>query len=134
MANSLYAKFKQALLDKKIDMNTDAIHVTATSSGYSPNLTTDEFLDDISGGDVVADFGPLTSPTITAGVFDADDFTFPTVTGSQITRLVIYQNTGTPSTSYLIGVIDTASNLPKTPDGTDIDIVWDNGGNKIFHL
>lgn len=134
MANALYGKFKQALLNKEVDLNSDNLGVVAVASGYTPNLASDDFLDDISGGDIVATFSPLLSPTILLGVFDAADFTFPTVTGSQIVRLVIFHDTGTPSTSHLIGVIDTAANLPKTPDGTDIDIVWDNGANKIFKL
>jgi hypothetical protein len=34
----------------------------------------------------------------------------------------------------LIAYIDTATGLPVTPGGGDIDITWDNGSNKIFKL
>jgi len=34
----------------------------------------------------------------------------------------------------LIAFIDTATNLPVTPNGGDIIVAWDNGANKIFKL
>lgn len=134
MANAMYAKGREKFLGGDIDWDADDIKVVAVTSGYVRDLAADEFLDAISGGDIVATSGNLGSKTKTNGVADAADFTYPTVTGSPITQLVIYKDTGSAATSPLIGNIDTASNLPKTPDGTDIDVVWDNGANKIFKL
>lgn len=134
MANALYAKAREKFLNGDIDWDSDDIKVAACSVGYVRDLAVDEFIDDISGGDVVATSSNLTGKTKTNGIADADNITYPTVSGSAITQLVIYKDTGTPSTSPLIGNIDSASNLPKTPDGTDIDVVWDNGSNKIFKL
>jgi hypothetical protein len=38
------------------------------------------------------------------------------------------------SSSPLICIFDTATNLPVTPNGGDITIQFDNGTNKIFKL
>jgi len=134
VANSLYDLGREKFLNGDIDWSAHDIKVAAVDVSYVRNLATDEFLDDIAGGDIVATSGNLSGKTSVAGVSDADDFTYPTVTGNQITQLVLYRDTGVAATSPLIGNIDTATNLPKTPDGTDIDIVWDNGANKIFKL
>jgi hypothetical protein len=56
------------------------------------------------------------------------------VTGDQSEALVIYKDTGMASTSPLIAYIDTATGLPYTPSGGNIDVAWDNGSNKIFKL
>lgn len=135
MPNALYDKGREKFLTGAINWASDNIKVAAVKAGYVRNLATDEFLSVIAGADIVATSGNLTGKTTTAGVADAADFTYPTVAaGPAITQLVIYKDTGVAATSPLIGNIDTATNLPKTPDGTNIDVVWDNGANKIFKL
>lgn len=68
------------------------------------------------------------------GVCDAQDVTFPTVTGDQCEALVLWKDTGDEGTSPLIAYITDATGLPVTPNGGDIDITWDNTANKIFKL
>jgi ApbE superfamily uncharacterized protein (UPF0280 family) len=82
----------------------------------------------------VATSAALTGKSSTAGVADASNTTFPAVSGPQITQFVIYQHTGTESTSRLIAYFNSATNLPITPNGGDITIQWDDGANKIFKL
>lgn len=76
----------------------------------------------------------FTTKTTAAGVADADDITFTSVSGATVEALVIYQDTGTGTTSRLIAYIDTATGLPATPTGGDISVTWDSGSNKIFKL
>ena len=102
------------------------------SASYTPDTAADQFLSDLSG--VVATSGNLTSKTTTDGVADAADVTFSSVTGNQSEYIVVYQDTGTPSTSRLIALVDTATGLPVTPNGGDIVVQWDSGANKIFKL
>ena len=104
------------------------------STTYTPSINTDEFLSDVPGGAVVATSGNLASKTNVLGTVDAADVTVTAVSGSQISYVVIYKDTGTGSTSPLILLIDTATNLPVTPNGGDITVQWDNGSNKIFTL
>jgi len=135
MANALYDKGREGFLDGSIDWDTDDIRVILIDTDdYSVNLATDDNLDDIPTAARVATSGALTGKTVTDGVADADDVVFCSVSGDQSEALVIYQHTGTESTSRLIAYIDTATGLPVTPNGGDITVQWDNGSNKIFKL
>lgn len=136
MANALYDAGRAAFLGADIDWLVDNIKVSLVR-GYTANTATHDFLDDVTGagGTLVATSANLSSKTATAGVADAADVTYSLVTaGAACQHLVIYRDTGTPSTSALIGVIDTATGLPVTPNGGDITVQWDNGANKIFKL
>lgn len=134
MASALYDKAREAFLGADIDWLADNIKVSLVrASAYTPNLATHDFFDDIPA--VVATSANLGSKTATAGVADAADVTFTTVAaGAAIDYIVIWKDTGTPATSPLIALIDTATGLPVTPNGGDIIVQWDNGANKIFKL
>lgn len=133
MANGLYANAKQLFLQADIDWAADDIKcVLVDTATYTVNLSTDNYLDDISAGERVATSGNLASKTTTGGVADAADVTFSAVTGDQSEALVIYKDTGVESTSALIAYIDTATGLPVTPNGGDITVQWNASG--IFAL
>ena len=135
MANSLYDKGRQKFLDADIDWSADTIKAVLVDTGaYSVNISTHEFLSDIAGGARIATTSAFTSKTSTAGVADADDPSFGNVSGVQSEAIVIYKDTGSAATSPLIAYIDTATGLPVTPNGGVINIVFDNGSNKIFKL
>ena len=135
MANALYAKGKENLLKADIDMLVDDIRVQLVDlADYTLDLATHDALNDVAAGARVGAATALANKTVTDGVFDADDTTIATVTGDQSEALVIYKHTGVESTSLLIAYIDTATGLPITPGGGNIDVVWDNGANKIFKL
>lgn len=136
MANALYDKGREGFLDGSIDWDTDTIKVALVDTGnYTVNLSTHDFYDDVNQSSaVVGTPQTLGSKTVTAGVADAADVTFSTVTGASVEALVIYKSTGSDATSRLIAYIDTGTGLPVTPNGGDIIVVWDNGANKIFKL
>ncbi len=135
MANALYDKGRQKFLEGSIDWLTDTIKcVLVDVQDYSVNLGSHEFLSDVPSGARVATSIALTTKTSTAGVAEADDVTFTTVTGDQSEALIIYKDTGSAATSPLIAYIDTATGLPITPSGGDITVVWSSGSNKIFKL
>ncbi len=135
MANALYDLGRESFLKGEISWNTNNIKAVLVDTGlYTPNLVTDQFLSSIAAGARVATSANLTGKTTAAGVADADDVTFTAVTGASIEAVVLYQDTGSPATSRLIGYIDTATGLPVTPSGGDITVVWDSGANRIFKL
>ena len=135
MANALYGLGRQAFLDGDIDWAANDIRVILVDAAdYTVAIDTHDFLDDVPVAARVATSGAFTSKTSTLGVADAADVTLTSVTGDQSEALVIYQHTGTESTSRLIAYIDTATGLPITPNGGNITIAWDNGANKIFKL
>lgn len=134
MANALYDKGREAFLSADISWDADTIKVALVDTSlYTVNLATHDFYDDVSAA-VVGTPQTLGTKTITAGVADAADVTFTAVSGASCEAIVIYKDTGVAATSPLIAYIDTATNLPVTPNGGDIGITWDNGANKIFKL
>lgn len=136
MANFLYDKGRQGFLDGSIDWDTDDVRATLVR-GYTPNQSTHDMLDDVTGagGTLVSTTSALGTKTVTDGVADAADPTLSAVTaGAACNHIVIYKHTGTASTSRLIACIDTATGLPVTPNGGDIVIQFDSGANKIFKL
>ena|SRR5690349_8250115 len=135
MANALYDLARQAFLDGDLDWTANNIKVYLIDTGaYTVNLATDQFANIIAGGAKIATSGNLANKTVTAGVADADDITFTSVSGASCEALVIWQDTGNQATSRLIAYIDTATGLPVTPNGNNIDVIWDSGANKIFKL
>lgn len=134
MTNSFYATGLNAFLLGDIDWVADDIRaILVDAADYTVNLTTHDFLNDIPAGARVATVA-LTGKSASAGVADADDLTFTSVTGDVSEALVLYKHTGTESTSQLISYIDTATGLPATPNGNNIVVTWDGGVNKIFRL
>lgn len=133
MANALYDKARQRLLESGINWNSDTIKVLLVDTGaYSVNLSAHEFLSDLSVSARIAGPVTLTSKATTGGAADGADVTFTSVSGATIEAIIIYKDTGTEGTSPLIAFIDTATGLPITPNGGDIIVTWDNGPNKIF--
>lgn len=133
MANALYDLGREGFLDGSIDWDTDIIKAALVDAAvYTPNLATDKFLSAIPS--VVATSAALTGKTVTGGVADADDVTWTAVTGATSEYVVLYKDTGSPSTSRLIALIDTATGLPVTPNGGSINVAWSSGSNKIFKL
>lgn len=134
MANVLYPKGKEAFLNADIDMASDTIKIALVrvSGGYTYSSAHD-FWDDVSAH-VVGTPQTLGSKTLTNGVFDAADPTFTAVSGAVVGALVIYKDTGSAATSPLIAYIDSATGLPVTPNGGDINIVFDAGSDRVFSL
>lgn len=134
MANALYDKGREAFLDGNADWDTNDIRLVFTDHGAdTPNVSTDDNLDDISAG-TIGTSGAFAGKTVTNGVADADDVTVTSVSGAAFESVNIYKHTGTASTSRLLVYIDTATGLPLTPNGGDVTVAWDNGSNKIFKL
>lgn len=133
MANALYPKWKEQLLQFTANNNLSAgtVKVALVTSGYTYSAT-HQFYSSVSAS-VVGTPQTIGSKTFTNGVFDGADVTFSAVTGSQVTRLVIYIDTGSAATSPLVAYLDTGvTNLPVTPNGGDIAITWNASG--IFAL
>lgn len=134
MANALYSKGKEHILNGDIDVDNDMLKVVLVSSGYAPKLTTHETIEDVSPFRVGTD-RTLAGVTKALGVVDADDVTWPSVApGSTCSKVVIYKDSGVPATSYLIALFDTITNFPVVTNGGDITVQWDNGSYKIFSL
>jgi hypothetical protein len=135
MASALYPKAKKKFLDKAIAMTTDDIQCAMVTSSYVYS-TAHEFW---SSANTYVVGTPTSlagkSTTVEDATFDANDVTFTAVSGSQVTALILFFNTGTAGTSPLIAYIDSAaSGLPVTPNGGNITVSWQATSPYIFKL
>ena len=133
MANSMYGLGREAFLVGSIDALTDTLALAMFTTAYTPNLTTDQFYSTpVASSGLVGSKVSLTSVTGALGTLSAGNVTFTSVSGSTASYLVLFKDTGTNSTSPLIGLIDTASGLPVTPNGGNITVAW--SGGQVFTL
>lgn len=146
MANALYDLARQSFLSQSpsIDMDTDTIklHLIDTGAPYTVNLATHQYMNTntVAAAAKIGAAQTLGTKTVTAGVFDAADSLFPTISGASIEALIGWKDGGgggtgvSSTTDPLIWYVDTATGLPVTPNGGDINVVYDSGTNRIFKL
>lgn len=135
MSNGIFGLGREGFLGGDIDWDADTIKAVAVDTAlYTVAIDTDQFLSDIAAGARIATSAALSSKTKTLGVANAANVVYSAVSGASIEAIVIYQDTGVEATSRLIAYIDTATGLPVTPNGGDINLNWDTGVDKIFKL
>lgn len=130
MANAVYPKFKEALLQASANSAlTGTLKVALIDAADYTYSASHQFWSDVAGAAVVGTPQTLTSKTYVGGVLDADDATIPSVTGDQSEALILYLDTGSAATSRLVAYMDTGiTGLPVTPNGGDINIGWNASG------
>lgn len=145
MANALFDKARESFLSQNpaLDFDTDTLKATLIdTANYTVNLSTHQYMNTntVPASAKVGSPQTLGSKTVAAGVADAGDLVFPTVSGASVEAIIIWKDGGGGGTSasgttdLLIAYIDTATGLAVTPNGGDINVNWDNGANKIFKL
>ena len=138
MANTIYTSFLNGILGShatRVDLDADNIVLALVDNAGADGapVDTDDFWDDQDGSLIDSLSGNLATKTIgtlAVGVFDAGDLApaFTTVSGATVESLVMLKNTGTPSTSDLICWWDTATGLPLTPNGGDVNVTFNGSG------
>ena len=136
MASKLYGNFLLKALNKEVDFDSDTIKVALLSSSYTPDQDAHDYFNDVStyevsGTGYTAGGATLASKTATYDsstnviVLDAADVTW---SASTITAryAVVYDSTGTASTSALIGYVDFGSDQSST--NGNFTITWDSTG------
>lgn len=133
MANAIYPKYKEAILQSAANSNLSSgtVKVALVDTGTYTYSAAHEFVSSLSG--TVGTAQTIGTKTLTNGVFDGDNVTYTAVSGASVEALVIYIDTGVAGTSRLVAYIDTSvTGLPVTPNGGDISITWNASG--IFAL
>ncbi len=135
MADLIYNSFKQKIMDGSIDLDTDTIKLALVTATYAPNQDTHEdFADvtnEISGTGYTAGGQALTTKAVTKdttddeGVFDADNVVWGTSTLTARAG-ILYKDTGTPGTSWLICYFDFVSD--QSSSGDDFTVAFDAEG------
>lgn len=135
MANVIFNDLKESLLRARINFASDTIKVMLTTSSYTPDQDAHDMIDDVTnevtgtgytaGGATLANKSVTQDNTNNLAYFDADDVVW---SSSTITAryAVIYKDTGTPSTSNLIAVIDFGSD--QISSSGNFTIQWSANG------
>lgn len=139
MANALYPKWKEALLQNLADCDLDGSGTTGVYAAlvdlgtYTYNAA-HQFYSDLGASVVGTDQEIGATKSYTNGVFDGADCTFPNVSGNTAEAIVIYRkNAGANTTWRLVAFLDTGvTGLPVTPNGGNIITSWNASG--IFAL
>ena len=139
MANGLFAAYRTKVLGAGLDLSGLTINAMfLDNADDTAVLATDDFMDDIaSAARVPAEasapaLASKTLGTVAAGVFDAADTVFTSLSGDQVEYLVVYEDSGAAATSDLIAMWDTATGIPLTPNGGNVTVVWSASGIFTF--
>lgn len=144
MANALFTAYRNNILGDgtftNVQLDADTIQAFFVDhADDTPVPATDQDVADIASAAQVPAFASAptlttkTIGTVAAGVFDADDLVFTSLTGDQVESLVIFKDTGTDTTSILIAFFDTfSSGMPLTPNGGNVTVQWNASG--IFQV
>ena len=127
MASVVYPKFKEELLKGTHDLNSSAVRAVLIDTGTYTYDAAHNAYDDLSGV-VGTESGAFTTKTFTDGTFDSDNITFSSVSGNTAEAIVLFIDSGTPATDYLIAYIDSGTGLPVTPNGGDINVTVNASG------
>ena len=102
---------------------------------YTPDLVNHDTLDEVTEDALIAE-RVLIGKTLDGTTFRADNPVFTNIpTGTpDVGAFLVFLETGDLNTSLLLYFDEDATNLPVTPDGTDITIPWDLGVNGIFKM
>lgn len=133
MANKWYPLGLSHFAKGDIAFLTDTIKIALIKTAYT-FATTDEFVTDL-GANIVFRSSALGTKTVgSGGVLNAASPTLTAVSGSTVSYVVLYKDTGVDATSELLVYWDTATGLPLTPNGGDVTVNFDTGPNKIAAL
>jgi hypothetical protein len=114
--NALVGQFSSTAA-RRVDWDADTIMCSLHQNTFSPNVDTQDFWDDVSATELAATGGYTTkgvalttiAPAYTAGsnttVLDANDAVWNSATFSAY-YAIIWKDTGTASTSPLLGYVD----------------------------
>lgn len=132
-STKVYGNFPLKAANKEVDWDSDTIKVALCTSSYSPNQNTHIYFSDITneitGTGYTAGGATLGSKTIAESslvtTFDAADTSW---TSSTLTAryAIIYESTGTSSTSTLIAYVDFGADQSSS-SGT-FTIQWNASG------
>lgn len=134
MASAVYPTGIIAIMQADITGGLDGATLRAVliDTGVYTYSAAHNAYDDLSGI-VATETGALANKTIGVvgtGVLDADNATVTAATGNSAEAVVVFYDSGTPSTDLLLSYNELSAAV--TPNGGDITLSWAAGG--IFSL
>ena len=136
MANFIYNKAKQAILNGEFDFSTNSFRVLFTTNLYTPNQNVHEFVSDIGSSGIAVRVPTLNNISNNLGVVDADDITFSLPANTSIVAMVFYQLGVSDADSRLLFYVDTSEGLPYpgSSEEVTVTIAWNNSSTKILSI
>lgn len=133
MRNNLFKNAVELFKSGKLDWVKDEFCVALLSKDYVPDFKTDTLLSDVPDEAFITTWVSLENKETIDGKTTANDVFFCNVSGDKlIEAILIYTTPEDASSPLLVGHISKAVGLPITPNGGDIFINWQIGGNRIF--
>lgn len=137
MANAIATAFLNGVLGAhatRVVLSTDTFKLAMIDHGVATPLPASHaFYSSFNAGLIGALSGALATKTVGVvgiGVFDAADFApaFSAVSGASVESLCLIKDTGVVGTSDFICYWDTATGLPLTPNGGDVNVTFNVSG------
>jgi hypothetical protein len=120
----LYDKGRQKFAEGAIPWLSATIKaIIIDVDDYVVNLATHEWLSDIPAAARISTSAALSAKTTTNGVCGCGNITFSSVSGDPSEAMVVFMDTGTPTTSPLIQYTTAATGLPVYPSGGNVVVV-----------
>lgn len=138
MASGWYEYGKAEVARNNLDWETADIRIATVTSGYTPNFGTHQDMADVTNI-VSQSAASLGGKTVSDnGIFDSTDdpHTHASVAGGSTINAIIFYlyAAGVAANQTLLFYVDQGTGFPFTTNGSDIDITFDNGTNKITKL
>lgn len=121
--------------NKEIDLDTDTVKVMLCTSSYTPDQDTHDYVDDVTnevsatgytaGGATLSNKAVNYTGETNVFKFDADDVAWTAAITARYA--VVYVDTGTASTSPLLGYVDFGQD-ETSGSGQTFTIVWASSG------
>lgn len=141
MANAIFTAFVKGILNAEYDLDTASIKCSLVR-GYTFSAA-HATVSDVTGagGTLNGTSAALASPSVTGGVFDANDTTISATANATDHGLLIYQASAVgggadvaASAQKLIAYYDTGTGLPIQPGTGSVTVTFDNTTNKILKV
>ena len=136
MANFVYKKAKESLLNGEFNLSSNSLKVLLIDKSlYTPNENSDQYISDIPAGAIKKRSNSMTNVITSLGVLDGDNVSINDYSGEGFSAMVLYQRSS-DSNSKLIFFIDTSSGLPfaGSNSNTPVTIIWSDSNTKILSI
>ena len=137
MANFVYKKAKESLLNGEFNLSSNSLKVLLIDKSlYTPNENSDQYISDIPAGAIKKRSNSMTNVITSLGVLDGDNVSINDYSGEGFSAMVLYQSGSSDSNSKLIFFIDTSSGLPfaGSNSNTPVTIIWSDSNTKILSI
>lgn len=136
MANFVYKKAKQAILNGQFNFSADSFRVSFIKSSYIPNENSHEFLSDIPSLSIAYTSENITEITNNLGIIDAGDFSSTIPENTAFNAIIFYKVGSNDGNSRLLFYIDSSTGLPFTGSSEAVTVIfnWNNDINRILSI